>query len=191
MLYYFRYNKIGSVKHINRHERLSDCERGGANRMEKRIYSEIPVDRRQLNPVQSRRFRRNSPQIGGNGIPIPFANQRRKRIAYTVRQHGVTYISSGENLPGYEELSVYGEAFFKEKALILVRETVTSGSARVSIRSICLDNNVGIVTLSHEAPKIGTSDMATWLIWAEVDRGMDGCRWVLENPALGSLLQER
>uniref|UniRef100_UPI001C9E8AF7 hypothetical protein n=1 Tax=Klebsiella pneumoniae TaxID=573 RepID=UPI001C9E8AF7 len=77
-------------------------------------------------------------------------------------------------------LAGYDEAYFVEKALVVVYETVSSGSVQVDIASI----DGGVVTLSHEmSGNVGTADMATWLLWAEVDAGLD-YTWSVANPAV-------
>lgn len=108
------------------------------------------------------------------------------RISYTGNRSTVRYITSASQLPDYEVLEAFNEEYFQTGALILVVETVSNGSVDVAISRITVDGNRASVTLSHEMrADAGTADMATWLLWAEVDRGMD-CQWVLENPALKS-----
>lgn len=132
-------------------------------------------------------------ESSAEGDTLAFDNADGYRIAYTMNQNSVTYITSAEGLPVYdiEALKAYDEDFFKEKALVLVKETVNSGSTKVGIQSIIKEGSVISVTLSHEGAEIGTTDMATWLLWAEVDRGLENCQWVLTNPALPSQLEVR
>ena len=104
------------------------------------------------------------------------------RVSYNGNVSSVRYITSLEDLPDNEALAGYDEAYFKTKALVVVLESVSSGSVKVGIESI--EN--GVVTLSHELPgDAGTADMATWLLWAEVDAGLD-FDWSVANPALKS-----
>ena len=106
------------------------------------------------------------------------------RIAYTGNRSGVRYVTDPSQLPDYPELAGYDEAFFREHGLLLVTETVTSGSVGVDILSIVVENGMAVVTLDHQIPSgLGTADMATWLMWVEVDAGLD-LTWVLANPAL-------
>lgn len=108
------------------------------------------------------------------------------RVEYTGNRSSVIYVTSASALPDHAELSQYDEAWFADHALILVYETVTSGSVQVDIQSICLSDGIASVTLSHALPgDAGTADMATWLLWAEVDTGLN-CRWTVENPAVSS-----
>lgn len=102
------------------------------------------------------------------------------RVSYNGNISSVRYITSVDQLPGNEALKGYDEAYFAEKALVVVYETVGSGSVKVGIESI--DN--GVVTISHDLPgDVGTADMATWLLWAEVDAGLD-YTWSVANPAV-------
>lgn len=104
------------------------------------------------------------------------------RIPYQGNVSSVRYVTSVEELPDNEALAAYDEAFFEAKALVVVKESVSSGSVQVGIASI--EN--GVVTLSHEMPgDAGTADMATWLLWAEVEKDLD-CSWSVANPALES-----
>lgn len=104
------------------------------------------------------------------------------RVEYTGNVSSVRYITSADQLPDHEALAAYDAAYFEDKALILVRETVSSGSVKVGIAAI----EGGVVTLSHEmSGDAGTADMATWLLWAEVDAGLD-YEWSVANPAVES-----
>lgn len=120
---------------------------------------------------------------------ISVSAQGKKRITYMGRRNSVIYVTSVDALPDYEELKQYDEAYFKEHALLLVTETVNSGSIDVSIQSVRVGRSVGTVTLSRVAPDpkdaASTTDMATWLLWAEVDQGLD-CQWTVANPAMKS-----
>lgn len=103
------------------------------------------------------------------------------RIPYAGAVCGVRYITDPSQLPNYPELEAYDAAYFQDHALLLVTETVTSGSARVEIQSVTISQGRGRVSLAHEMPDgLGTADMAAWLLWAEVEKGLD-YDWVLEN----------
>lgn len=120
---------------------------------------------------------------------IAVKNEGKKRITYTGNRSSVIYVTSASALPDYEELKQYDEDYFKDHALLLVTETVNSGSIDVGIQSVFVKGSVGTVTLSHEAPDLNdaavTTDMATWLMWTEVEQGLD-CQWKVANPALKS-----
>ena len=106
------------------------------------------------------------------------------RIPYLGTPNSVRYITDAAQLPDNAALQKYDEAYFREHALVLVTETVGSGSVQVGIASIDIDGDVATVTLFHKLPdEIGTSDMATWLLWAEVDTGLS-CNWVVANHAM-------
>lgn len=91
-------------------------------------------------------------------------------------------------------MSAYDDAFFKDHALVLVQESVSSGSVEVGIESVSLKaDHTAVVTLTHQGPgegQVGTADMATWLLWAEVDTGLEDYQWTVANPALESQLSQ-
>ena len=122
-------------------------------------------------------------QSGGD---ITLGQTGKLKITYTVDRNSVRYITSASQLPDYEELKGYDDAYFQDHALILVMETVTSGSVNVDIESVAVDGGIAAVTLSHEMPEgMTTAVMTTWLLWAEVETGLD-YEWVLTNPAVPS-----
>ena len=104
------------------------------------------------------------------------------------------YVTSAAQLPDYPELSAYDDAFFKDHALVLVQESVSSGSVEVGIESVSLKaDHAAVVTLTHQGPgegQVGTADMATWLLWTEVDTGLEDYQWTVANPALESQLSQ-
>ena len=114
---------------------------------------------------------------------VKFGNVQAKRILYTGNRSGVTYVTDPSQLPKDEAFAGYDAEFFRSHALILVTDTVGSGSVRVSIRDITIRGNTASVTLSRTmAGNMGTADMATWRIWAEVEPGLR-CSWTVANPA--------
>lgn len=122
------------------------------------------------------------------GEPVSQDKQGKTRITYSGNESSVRYVTSAADLPGYSGLEQYDDAYFEEHALLLVTESMTSGSVEVGIESVSVTDTVGTVTLYHGGPTIGkdnTDDMATWLLWAEVDAGLE-CRWTVANPALKS-----
>lgn len=121
-----------------------------------------------------------------DGTDVSFGNVGKVRVAYTINRSSVQYVTSVAGLPQCEELAKYDEAYFKDHALLVVYETVGSGSVEVGISAIHADGGIAAVTLSHEMPgQVGTTDMATWLIWAEVDKDLD-YRWEVTNPVYKS-----
>lgn len=114
------------------------------------------------------------------------------RITYTGNRSGAVYVTDASQLPEYSELAGYDDAYFEDHALVLVTETVTSGSVDVGIAAVHVDGQMAAVTLYHEEPepgRVNTTDMATWLLWAEVEPGLEGCTWTVANPALRSGLE--
>ena len=104
-----------------------------------------------------------------------------ERIEYKQNASSVRYITRVEDLPDYEALDGYRNAeYFETQALLVVVDTVTSGSVKVSIGFL----GDGTVTLAKEmSGTLGTADMATWLLWAEVDQGLTDT-WTVTNPGV-------
>lgn len=112
------------------------------------------------------------------------------RVTYSGNISSVRYITSREQLPDYPELQGYDDAYFQEHALLLVMETVTSGSIQVGIGGVTLEGDAARVRLSHEAQgEMGTAVMTTWLLWAEVESGLS-YTWSVGNPAVESEAQQ-
>lgn len=123
---------------------------------------------------------------GQTGTELAFGSTGRARISYTGNRSSVTYVTSPAGLPDNDALAQYDDAWFQDHALVLVVETVASGSVEIDISSILVEGGVASVTLSHELQgDMGTSDMATWLIWAEVEKGLE-LQWAVANPAMDS-----
>lgn len=117
---------------------------------------------------------------------VAFENFDKLRIVYTGVQSSVRYITSVGELPEALRDKGFDDAFFAQNALVVVTETVGSGSVQVEFDSITKQADTVTVLLSHKAPDGAsvTQDMATWLLWAKVPAGLDPYDWVLGNPAL-------
>lgn len=114
----------------------------------------------------------------GAGGPVAIGQTGRVRVDYDGMASSVRYITSADRLPDNEALAAYDEAYFETRALLIVYETVGSGSYILDIVSA----DDGVVKLSRELPgDVGTADMATWLLWAEVEQGLD-YDWRLDEP---------
>ncbi len=108
----------------------------------------------------------------------------KQRINYTIPLSNARYITSVDQLPDHPCFAKYDEDFFKANALLIVTETVNSGSVDVAIESVEVEGAVASIRLSHTGNGgIGTGDMAVWLLWAIVDKGLD-YEWVVLNPAV-------
>ncbi len=94
------------------------------------------------------------------------------RIDYTADVHSVQYITDASQLPGYDEFDQYDAVFFESHALLLVTETVGSGSTRIELKGYTCDGNDAHIKLLYNSPEVSTADMATWLIWAVVDANL-------------------
>lgn len=113
------------------------------------------------------------------------------RIPYTVRISAVHYFTGPEQLPDYPELEDYDTEWFRDHALVVVYETVSSGSLAVDIRNIVLQDGRATVELSHDVQgSVGTADMTTWLLWAEVDQNLR-YTWTVLNPSMDSDVSDR
>ena len=117
--------------------------------------------------------------------PLETSATGAQRIEYKQNTSSVRYVTRVEELPPYEALDGYRTAeYFETKALLVVVDTVTSGSVKVSIESV----GNGTVTLGKEmSGDMGTADMATWLLWAEVEQGLTDS-WTVTNPGVQNKL---
>ena len=86
-------------------------------------------------------------------------------------------------LYGSDKLAAYDNNFFDSKALVLVKYTVSSGSTQLSLSSATRVSNMVSVHVDAQSAGMGTSDMATWLLWAEVDKSLSDCQWVLDGAS--------
>lgn len=119
-----------------------------------------------------------------SGTELAFTNAGKTRITYTAEPNEVRYVTSVAELPDYGQLAEFDEEFFSEKALVVVIQTVNSGSVKVDIDSIMVDGTTATVTISRELQgENATADMAAWLLWAEVEPGLE-LQWQLANPKL-------
>lgn len=108
------------------------------------------------------------------------------RVSTSVIISSVRYITSADQLPDNEALAQYDAAYFETGALVLIMETVNSGSVRVDIDTVTVADGIASVQLLH-APQgdLGVPAMTTWMLWAEVPPELD-LKWVVENPAMDS-----
>ncbi len=117
---------------------------------------------------------------------LPLGKAGSVRIDYTIPVSSVRYITSVEQLPKNDAFAAYDHAYFETAALVLVTESVTSASIRVAIESVTLSEGVAHVTLLHESQgDVSTPAMTAWMIWAEVEPGLE-LRWEVDNPAMDS-----
>ena len=120
------------------------------------------------------------------GDPVGEEAQGKERLTYEGVESSVRYVTSPDQLPECEALEKYDEAYFADHALILVTQSVSSGSVEVSIKAIQETETGCGVVLSYGEPgkdQAGTADMATWLLWAQTEQGLEGT-WEIVNPAL-------
>jgi len=119
---------------------------------------------------------------------LSLKNEGKLRISYNGNRSSVQYITDPAQLPDHEVFSSYNAAFFENNALLLVTDTVGSGSTQISIDSVIIDGNTASVTLLRTMPAdVGTTDMATWLLWAEVPGGLE-LHWQVANPVFENSL---
>lgn len=83
-------------------------------------------------------------------------------------------ISGYENTP---EISTYmakfDELYFEENSLALLMVLESSGSIRHQIDSIKLQEKTLHVNLIKRIPEVGTTDMANWSIFIELDQNLE------------------
>ena len=116
--------------------------------------------------------------------PVAFSGAGKVRVEYQGNRSGVVYVTEPSQLPDVAELKKFDEAFFEDHALVLVTDTVSSGSVRIELDKIAARDGTASVTLNRTMPgDAGTTDMATWLLWAEVEPGLE-YQWEIANPGL-------
>lgn len=123
------------------------------------------------------------PDVAAREGELAFANPGKTRIAYTGNRSYVKYVTSVEELPREEALALYDAEFFEDHALLIVVETVSSGSVQLEMESIEVSGDTASVSVKRSmSGDVGTTDMATWMLWAEVDKGLD-YTWTLKNAS--------
>ena len=120
------------------------------------------------------------------GDRLAFSNPGKARLAYTGHRSYVKYVTSVDQLPNEEALKGYDAEFFENHALVILVETVSSGSVRLDIDAICLDGDTASVKVKRTMQgDVGTADMATWMLWAQVEKVMPEYRvprkWLKEH----------
>ena len=119
----------------------------------------------------------------GEGIELAFADPGAARISYTGNRSYVKYITSVQELPAEGQWQGYDEAFFEQYALVVVVETVTSGSVQLELERIDIVEGEARVSLKRTfSGDVGTTDMATWMLWARVEKGLD-YTWTLTGTS--------
>jgi len=117
------------------------------------------------------------------GEPLDFANPGCQRVDYQGNRSFVRYVTCVEDLPGEDGLQGFDAAFFETHALVIVYETVTSGSVRLELEKITADGDVASVFIRRTmSGDVGTNDMATWLLWAEVEKNL-AYSWEIANSS--------
>lgn len=124
------------------------------------------------------------PVIGGQeGEQLPFENPGKARLKYEGNRSYVRYVTSPEELPPECSWEGYDEAWFETKALLIVVETLNSGSIEVELEAILVDGDTASVHIKRTLNgDVGTADMATWILWAEVEKDLD-YTWTLANAS--------
>ena len=122
------------------------------------------------------------PVMGGAaGNELPFENAGKVRLTYTDYRSYVRYVTSVDQLPAEGSWTGYDAAYFETKALLIVVETLGSGSVQLDLEAIRVDGgNASIHIKRTMSGEVGTDDMATWMLWAEVEKDLD-YTWTLVN----------
>ena len=122
-----------------------------------------------------------SPQLGEG---LPFENAGKVRLNYEGNRSYVLYVTSVEQLPAGGSWTGYDESYFETKALLIVVETLSSGSVQVDLESILVEGDTASVNIKRTMTgDVGTADMATWMLWAEVEAGLE-LNWILANASM-------
>ena len=67
-------------------------------------------------------------------------------------------------------LAKYNDAFFRDKALLLLVRQEPSGSNTLEVHGVILESGRMEVRVARVAQEIGTADMARWVIALELDK---------------------
>lgn len=117
------------------------------------------------------------------GEALAFGNAGKVRLNYDGNRSYVLYVTSVEQLPREGSWNGYDAAYFETKALLIVVETLNSGSVQVDLEAIRVEGDTASVHVKRTmSGEVGTTDMATWMLWAEVEAGLD-LNWVLANAS--------
>ena len=120
---------------------------------------------------------------GPEGDQLAFENPGKARLPYQGSRSYVRYVTKVEELPPECSWEGYDEAYFQTKALVIVVETLNSGSVQVELESIRVKDNVASVSIRRTMTgDVGTTDMATWVFWAEVEKNLS-YTWSLANAS--------
>jgi len=68
-------------------------------------------------------------------------------------------------------LAKYGDAFFRDKALLLLVRQEPSGSNSLRVEGVALSGGVLEARVARSLPGVGTMDMARWVVGIELDAG--------------------
>ena len=122
------------------------------------------------------------PVIGQvEGDELAFANPAVARVNYTGNRSYIKYVTSVQELPPEGQLQGYDDAFFEKYALLVVVETVSSGSVRLELERVTVSDGTATVRIKRTmSGEVGTTDMATWMLWAQVEKGLE-YNWTLAN----------
>lgn len=117
---------------------------------------------------------------------IKFSDGGIARITYDYNRSEAKVITNIQDLSPYneiKELVKYDEDYFNTSSLLLIAQTTNSGSIGVSVEAIAAIDKVLKIKLGYTVPEIGTADMATWLLWVELDKNYDEFLGEIINPA--------
>lgn len=124
------------------------------------------------------------PVLGGQeGDELPFENAGKVRLNYEGNRSYVRYVTSVKDLPREGSWTGYDEAYFQTKALLIVVETLNSGTVQVELEAIRVEGDTASVHIKRTlAGEVGTTDMATWMFWAEIPKDLT-YKWTLANAS--------
>jgi hypothetical protein len=161
---------------------LAGCRASGGETMP----ASVPTEENQLQlstvPTLPEGELNPGPVMGGlTGDELPFSNAGKVRLGYEGNRSYVRYVTSVDQLPAEGSWTGYDESYFETKALLIVVETLGSGSVELELEAIRVsDGKASIVIGRTMSGEVGTADMATWMLWAEVDKGLE-YEWTLAN----------
>ena len=165
---------------------LAGCQVSGGGTTTPPQTTQAPTEEDQLQlstvPTLPEGSLNPGPVMGGaEGDSLPFENAGKVRLTNADYRSYVRYVTSVDQLPAEGSWTGYDEAYFETKALLIVVETLSSGSVEVELEAIRIqDGKASVVIERTLSGEVGTADMATWMIWAEVAGGLN-YEWTLAN----------
>ncbi|MFR1709388.1 MAG: hypothetical protein ACLSV2_10835 [Clostridium sp.] len=144
-------------------------------KVESKSYSEEEVDKSSSTSARELEFKASyerSPYYNSNKeYPIITIVKSKKDLKeHEAKVKGLTvsklsYVKENSEA----DLNKYNDEFFTNKALIVITLDESSGSVRHNVKNVVKDGNNITIAIERKVPEFGTSDMAEWNIYIELN----------------------